>query len=331
MKRFLKTAMNKAVAGLLLAGLGTLPVHAEDRPVLKSQVLTLSDVVTVGDFYTNAGLLRSKPLFRSPDMGTSGNVPARQVAERARAAGLQFAGTDGLRSVVVHRGAAKFERDQIEGLVRETLLSRNAGLDAANLDIKFQRVPDRILADPKVSDPIRVDRTDWSASTGRFTIHTTVAVENGTKPVTLTGTAIEMVEIAALAQPLRRGDILKEEDLVKVRLPRRSVPAGAVLEATDVVGKEARSNLRASAPLSHKDFQRPILVRRGEKVTVTFVMPGMKLTSRAQAMVEGAKGDVIDVMNLHSRRIVPATINSRGQVRVHAANPVVASLNSETN
>jgi|GEM_PF-2071152 len=321
----------KAVIGLLLVGLAGKVAMAEDRPVLRSQVMTLSEIVTVGDFYSNAGLLAQKPLFRSPDMGTSGNVDAKVVAERARAAGLKRAGTDGLRTVVVHRGATRFDRHRLEGLVRTALADRNAGIDAENLDVRLIQAPDEILANPKVQDPVRIERVEWVQTSGRFTIYATVAVEHGTTPVTLGGTAVEMIDVVTLAQPLRRGDILNEDDLSVIRLARNKVPAGAIMDAAEIAGKEARTTLRANAPLTRNDFQRPILVHRGDKVTVTYEMAGMKLTSRAQAMDEGAKGDVIDVMNLASRRIVPATIASRGQVRVHTANPVVASLNSETN
>ncbi|MES0882662.1 flagellar basal body P-ring formation chaperone FlgA [Roseibium sp. SCP14] len=321
----------KTIISLMLVGIAGTVATADERPVLRSQVMTLSDVVTVGDFYSNTGLLASKPLFRSPDMGTSGNVPANLVAERARAAGLEQASTDGLRTVVVHRGATKIERDQLEGIVRTAIAQRNAGIDPKLLDVKLLQAPDRILADPKVQDPIRIDSLDWSQSTGRFTVYASVAAEHGIKPLTFSGVATEMVNVVALAQPLRRGDILKEDDLISVRLTRKNVPSGAVTDAQNIVGKQARTNMRANAPLARKDFQHPVLIQRGEKITVTFLMPGMKLTSRAQALDEGAKGDVIDVMNLQSRRIVPATVLSRGQVRVHTSNPLVASLNSETN
>ncbi|MBG6166456.1 flagella basal body P-ring formation protein FlgA [Labrenzia sp. EL_195] len=321
----------KATLGLLFMGFTGLSAIAEVQPVLRSQVMTLSEIVTVGDFYSDAGAHAAKPLFRSPDMGTSGNVPANLVAERARAAGLTTAGTDGLRTVVVHRGATELGRDQLASLVRKTLAERNAGIDPTNLDVKLIQAPNRVLADPKVAEPIRFDRVDWVQASGRFIIQASVAVEHGTEPLTLTGIAHEMVEVVTLAQPLRRGDILKEEDLTVMRLARSKTPAGAVIDPSEVTGMAARNSIRANMPLSRRNFQRPVLVTRGDKVTVTFNMPGLKLTSRARALEEGAKGDVVDVMNLQSRRIIPATVMSRGQVRVHTANPVVASLNSETN
>ena len=73
----------KAALGVLLTGFAFAPALAGEPPVLRSQVMTLSEIVTVGDFYSNAGTHAEKPLFRSPDMGTSGDVAANLVAERA--------------------------------------------------------------------------------------------------------------------------------------------------------------------------------------------------------------------------------------------------------
>ncbi|MEO0976642.1 MAG: flagellar basal body P-ring formation chaperone FlgA [Pseudomonadota bacterium] len=321
----------KAALSVLLTGVACLSAVAADPPVLRSQVKTLSEIVTVGDFYSNAGAHAEKPLFRSPDMGTSGDVAANLVAERARAAGLASAGTDGLRTVTVHRGANRINREQMTALVRTALARRNAAIDHDSLDVTLLHAPSQILADPKVADPVRLESVEWAESSGRFVIQATVSVERGTESVILSGIAQEMVDVMVLAQPLRRGDLLKEEDLTNIRMVRSSVPTGAVFSSEEIVGKEAKTNVRANTPLSRRNFQHPVLVGRGDKVTVTFNMPGLKLTSRAKALDDGAKGDVIDVMNLQSRRIVPAIVTSRGQVRVQTANPVVASLNSETN
>ncbi|MDN3719930.1 flagella basal body P-ring formation protein FlgA [Roseibium salinum] len=244
----------KAAIGLMLAVSAGNPALAGEAPVLRSQVMTLSEIVTVGDFYSNAGEHASQPLFRSPDMGTSGEVDAEVVAERARAAGLKTAGTDGLRSVAVHRGATRFGHEQLTALVRNTLIGNSAGLDAESLEVNLLQAPDEILADPQVQNPIRIDRVDWSQTSGRFTIQAVAAVEHGRMPFTLYGTAVEMVDVVALAQPLRRGDILKEDDLATVRLARSKVPAGVVMDTAEVAGMQARTNLRANYPLSSRDF-----------------------------------------------------------------------------
>ncbi|CTQ68219.1 flagellar basal body P-ring biosynthesis protein FlgA [Roseibium alexandrii] len=326
----MKTLMIAALS-LALAALTSFSAAANEHPVLRSQVMTLSDIVTVGDFYSNAGDVAQVPLFRSPDMGTSGNVPATTVAQRARDAGLVTAGTDGLRTVVVHRGATRLNRHQLENLIRNDLAKLEAGIDPEGLEITLLQAPDQILADPKATDPVRIDRINWSRNNGHFTVFATIAVEHGTRPLTVTGTAVEMIDVLVLGQPLKRGDIVQDGDLTTIRLPRLKVNTAALEDGTNIVGKAARVNLRPSQPLSHKDFEYPVLVERGDKVTVTYNVGAMNLTSRAKALTNGAKGDVIDVMNLQSRRVVPATVTSRGQVAVHAAHAIVASLNKEAN
>lgn len=320
-----------SMIGLMLATLLlTATSQAEERPVLRSQVSTISDIVTVGDFYTNAGAQASVPLFRSPDLGTSGDVPAHLVAERAKAAGLEGAGTDGLRSVVVHRQAQDYDVERIIELARNALAAQDASVEPGDLDISLLQAPRSIQANPAADKPIDVERVLWSRNDGRFSVYINVAMQSGTQKVTLTGIARELIEVAALIQPMRRGAVLKPEDLTVVKLDRSRVPARAILDGEELVGLAARTSLRANSPITRNDFERPLLIPRGEKVTLTYRLGGMKLSTRGQAMEDGAKGDVIDIMNLESRRIVSAVVFSRGQVQVQSPGSRIARLNEGT-
>lgn len=316
-----------ALAGFALVLACQPHAFAGDRPVLRSEVATLSEVVTVGDFYDNAGAAAGVPLFRSPDLGTSGAVPAADVAARARDAGLLLAGTDGLSSVVVQRRAEPYDAERLKAMTKAALSARDASLTPDDLEISFYRTPATILANPAADEPVSVDRVLWSRTDGRFTLFLSIATGQGVQQTSLTGQATELMEVAVLTQPLRRGSILRAEDLTLVRQPRARVPANALISAEAVAGLAARNNLRAGVPLIRSDFERPILISRGEKVTITYELPGMKLTTRGQALEEGAEGDVIDIQNLQSKRTVPGIVTSRGQVRVTAAAPVLASLN----
>ncbi|MBD8890417.1 flagellar basal body P-ring formation chaperone FlgA [Roseibium litorale] len=316
-----------ALAGLTLSLMSSLGAMADSRPVLRSEIATLSEVVTVGDFYDNAGPSASVPLFRAPDLGTSGTVPAADVAARARDAGLLQAGTDGLTSVVVQRRAEPYDAERLKNMAKKALAARDASLTPADLDISFYRTPVTIQANPAADEPISVDRVLWSRTDGRFTLFLSVATGNGIQQLSLTGQATELMEVAVLSQPLRRGSVLKPQDLTLVRQPRARVPANALTSPEEVAGLAARNNLRAGAPLLKTDFERPILIARGEKVTITYELPGLKLTTRGQALEDGAEGDVIDIQNLQSKRTIPGVVLSRGQVRVTSASPVLASLN----
>src|SRR5580704_17251656 len=57
-------------------------------PMVRRSVTVTSDIVRLGDLIDNAGAFGSIPVFRSPDVGTTGSVPSRKVIEAARANNL---------------------------------------------------------------------------------------------------------------------------------------------------------------------------------------------------------------------------------------------------
>lgn len=323
--KMLRTILCAAIA---LTGSVSL-AYADQRPVLRSEVHTLSEIVTVGDFYSNAGSIASKPLFRSPDLGTQGTVPAQSVAERARAAGLTEAATDGLRFVTVHRRAEVFDRARLSSLVADTLVQQDASLTPQDLKITLFDATGTILANPAAEKLVEVKNILWSRSDGRFNIRFSFAGEFGPQNVSLSGHAQEMLEVTTLLQPLRSGQVLRLEDMTTSRLPRTKVPANAVTKPEQIVGLAARTGLRANMPLVRNDFAKPILISRGEKVTITYMIGGMKLTTRGRAMDDGAIGDPIDIKNLDSGRIIPAMVRSRGQVLAQPASAQLARVEGQ--
>ncbi|WP_439530772.1 flagellar basal body P-ring formation chaperone FlgA [Pannonibacter sp.] len=316
-----------AAFALLGAALAGLPAFALGTPVLRSQVTINSDVVTVGDFYSNAGLLAGVPLFRSPDLGQSGRVEAGVVAERARAAGLAGAGTDGLRDVLVERQSIVMDAGRLSAMVADAIAAQNPDVSAADLDVLFMRNPQTTHVDPAASDPIRLEQMVWSRNDGRFDMTVELVGASGPRKLVLTGTAREMASVLTLAQPLDKGQLIKPEDVTTLRLPRSRVPARSLTDVSDIAGLAARNNLRPGRPLSRTDFERPQLIARGDQVTLVYEIGAMRLTTKGQAMASGAAGDLIDIMNIQSRRTVTGTVLGRGQVRVGTPPRTVAALN----
>ena len=73
---------------------------------------------------------------------------------------------------------------------------------------------------------------------------------------------------------------------------------------------------------------KPDLVQRNETVTLVYEVPGVVLTIRGKAVDGGAEGDVINVLNEQSKRIVQGMIVGPGRVAVNNGSPRVASNNT---
>ena len=113
--------------------------------------------------------------------------------------------------------------------------------------------------------------------------------------------------------------ILKSSDVV-VRAPPKA-EVGSTPPTATAVGMQARRQLRAGQALRVADLARPDLVQRDQNVTLIYESPGLYLTVRGKALEGGTEGDVVNVMNLQSKRTVSGTVTGRGQVSITVATP----------
>ncbi len=107
----LRRAMMRFAVSFLFLALAAAPwaapaaAQSYAQPRLKAQVVAAGDIVRVGDMIENAGLAADKPIFRAPDLGQTGAVPARAVLDAVRPFGLIAVDARGIVEViaVVHQ------------------------------------------------------------------------------------------------------------------------------------------------------------------------------------------------------------------------------------
>jgi flagella basal body P-ring formation protein FlgA len=99
--------------------------------------------------------------------------------------------------------------------------------------------------------------------------------------------------------------------------------SGVPTRMEDVKGMQARRVLAAGQPFRGDDVRRPIVITKGQSVTMQFSAPGVELTAMGRAMSEGGVGDTVTVQNPASFRMVAATVIAPGVVRANGG-PVPA-------
>src|SRR4051812_11818762 len=101
-----------------------LPAGAQEyagRPTLKSEAIVSSDIVRIGDLVQNAGAVGDVPIFRAPDLGHSGGVPANRVVDAVRPHHIIGLDTRGLSEVVVTRASRALTAKDFETRVVRAL------------------------------------------------------------------------------------------------------------------------------------------------------------------------------------------------------------------
>jgi flagella basal body P-ring formation protein FlgA len=291
-------------------------------PALRASVTVSGDIVRIGDIVDNAGTAAQIAIYRAPDLGTTGALPVAHVLNALRAHQVIGVVTGNLKEISVTRLARTIEGKDIEQQVARALERRNGLGEAANLSLTFDRDPGDVRLDASNTGGMQTSAVRYDPRNSRFDITFEIANENGTSSTKLrfSGTAIETIEAAVLARNVERNEVLKSSDVVVERRPKAEVGADAAARDR-AVGMQARRQLRAGQALRVADLARPDLVQRDQNVTLIYESPGLYLTVRGKALEGGTEGDVVNVMNLQSKRTVSGTVSGRGQVSITVATP----------
>ncbi|EPX78036.1 flagellar basal body P-ring formation chaperone FlgA [Salipiger mucosus] len=156
---------------------------------------------------------------------------------------------------------------------------------------------------------------DWwmDPASGKFLAN--VVLEEGSI-TRVSGVAIVAVEVPVPARRLSAGAIIAENDLETRSLPAGRVGSYAVLEADDLVGMQVQRVLMRGRAVQEQSISPPIIIQRGEIVTISYQNEGLDLSAKGKALAAGFKGQDVRVVNLVSNKTLVGVASKEGIVEV---------------
>jgi flagella basal body P-ring formation protein FlgA len=299
-------------------------------PVLKRAVTVTNDVVRIGDLVDNAGPSANVPLFRSPDIGTTGTVAAAQVLEALRSHAMVDVNTNGVDAIEVTRPGRTILKKEIEARIVRALGAQFRSIDTKNIAVFFDRDVQPIYIEPSATADLQLANVLFDPRSGRFDLGIDVPGSAIARRANLhySGSLIEMVDTAIVTRALARGDVVRASDIAITRKPKSEVKGDTSGSADQLVGLEARVAIPAGEPLRRADLIRPDRIKRDDAITLVYEAPGILLACRGKALESGADGDVISVVNVQSKRTIQGTITGPGRVTVSTTTAQVAANNA---
>ncbi len=125
------------------------------------------------------------------------------------------------------------------------------------------------------------------------------------------------VRVVVPARDIPRGEVIGETDLTYATVDGNSLMSGVPTKIEEVAGMQARRVLSAGQTFRGDDVRRPIVITKGQTVTMQFSAPGVELVAMGRAMSEGGIGDTVTIQNPASFRMIAATVVSPGVVRAN--------------
>lgn len=318
--------IRKLVIVAALAALSAPAFADQEHPTLKAEVTVTSSVVRIGDLVAHAGIIANVPIFRAPDLGSTGTVSAQAVAEAVRPYQLIGLDTGDVSEVVVTRASRTIPAKDIEDRITQALAAQYPLGPAKDITLYFDRELRAAQVDPAAKGEPRVAYLNYDSRNGRFEAMIDLPAGATTRgALRLYGRATVTAEVATLTHAVDRGEVIKSTDVVIERRPRAEVGRDLLNRVDQAVGLAARTPLHPGQPLRAADLVRPEVVHHNDLVTLVYETPGIRLTMRGKAVDGGAEGDTVSVLNEQSKRVVQGVVAGPARVIVHASTPRVAA------
>lgn len=308
-----------ALIATLLAAVGAEAIAAPqlpEQPVLQRDTVMVSgEMVRLGDLFQGVGDKADTPVAYAPAPGRRAIFDARWLYRVAQGYGLDWRPASLHEQVTVERESTVIGQDEIEHYVLDALAAEGVNTGQAKVRLSNRMLRLHLPAD--AAPDLAVEDITYDARRGRFTAVLAVYAEGADdRRIRITGQLQEMVDVPVLARAVAPGDVIGADDIRWIAQRSRGLQRNIVTSADDLVGLTSKRRLRAGVPVSAADVHPPVVVGKGDLVTIVYETARMQLTARGQAMENGSRGQSIRVANLQSRQIVEATVRGPGTVVV---------------
>src|SRR5664279_3964155 len=162
---------NLIIATALLAlGASATAAPDQERPRLKAEATVTGNIVHIGDLIEHAGIVAKVPIFRAPDLGSTGTVSADVVLEAVRAYALVGLDTGDVSEVVVTRASRTIPAKDIEERVAQALSAQYALGPRKDIMVTFDRELRSVQVETTTKGEPRVASLNYDARGGRFDV-----------------------------------------------------------------------------------------------------------------------------------------------------------------
>lgn len=300
-KLVLREQANVAGPVLLLGDLAD--IHSADAELVASLASTPLGPATPGQRFLRVAEIRDLLLARGIDLSTIQLSGAAVVAIGRRP-----------EKVAAVKSRTPADRKQLAATIEnaiEQFLIEQTGVDAWQVDLITQGVVFDQLDDGAEID-VAGGEAPW---TGRQQFSLTSPGAPG--PVAAAARVQRVSMVVYATTPIEAGQLIRAAQL-ELRRYVGTPPSTALLSLEAAAGQQARRAIRPDAMLSTSSLRPPLLVRRGETVSVYARTGGVTVRTFATAKQDGALGDLIQVESTASRQGFAARVSGSRELEVYA-------------
>jgi flagella basal body P-ring formation protein FlgA len=315
---------------LIIAAVATGAVAAaEAAPSLRTNVVVTGPAIRLGDLFTDTGELAVIEIAPSPALGAKTVLDAAWLAARAHEQKLDWQPKSRYDQTIVERASQAISSEAIVAGLTHELANR---LPAGQIELVLDTVDLHLFVPAGTAPTIMIDGLTFDARSGRLSAYVAAsAADTASERVRVTGRVHRILDLPVLTRPVAPGEAITARDIETIAMRGDRLSQTFVSDAADLIGKTPKRSIRPGEPVRPSDLQTPVVIRKGELVTIILQDASLFLTAQGKALEDGAQGQAIHVSNTRSGKMLDATVTGPGAVvlsTLPGASPPRATMTS---
>jgi len=281
---------------------------------LRHTTVISGDMLKAGDLFD--GLSAEKAAYvlgPSPQPGQEMVLNATTLMRVASTLNLPWQPSSAAEQVVIRRAGTIIGEEAIRAKL-------SAGLEEKGLEGRYLM---KVIGKPQMTMPenqpetVEISVLNYDPQRGNFTAE--LVAPSREKPLTkiiVSGTVEHLVPVPVLKSTMKTGDIIGTHDLGWIDIPSKEIAADFIISADKIVGLTPRRIVEPGKPLRDLEFERPQMISRGSNITLIYQSGPLVLTTRGKSLQNGAKGDIVKVVNTSSNKSIDGFVTAENEVTV---------------
>lgn len=217
--------------------------------------------------------------------------------------------------IVVRRESTRITPEQIETIFRK-YVAENSPWDPGNVTVQrvhFNGLP--ILPAGHMTYEIIP-----SSPKQRFIGNVTATIQfyvDGEKARTLgVSGKVEVFENVYMAsRPIRRNEMITPTEIQVQRINITDSADRFATRSDQVENRRALRDIGVHQPIELKDLDKPLVLKKGDPVTIVYDQPGLQVTAKGRVNSDGGIGDTLAVVNVSSKKTIHCKVVDGQTVR----------------
>jgi flagellar basal body P-ring formation protein FlgA len=294
-------------------------------------VVTLGDVAEIYASDTHqAEKLAAVDLFPAPPAAQQRVLRVREVQDLMTLRGInlaehQFSGSS---QVVLTSASEPVRADQssspsalkrthrrLQEAILQYLEAKTGSNEPRILQFEATATAARAAANPAQPISISGGTSPW---TGMQHFEVSVNSSEGPQRCTLDVQVTVPTAVVAAVHSLSRSAVIRESDLALVHEAPSDGESSVFHAIEEVVGKQTTRAIPDGKIIAPDDLQAPLMVHKGDVVTVYAQSAGIRVRTTARARDDGALGDLVTMETMHDRKPYQARVSGVREAEVLA-------------